>query len=525
MRTANNKLYKLFQTEDAARVALVEMNKEFNLTQISKNLGVGKDTVTEWFKRLHIGVNQNTFKNSLTGRKLKKEPDKSITKEYLSDLYFNQHKTQEEIAKLTGLAKWTIQNLFREHDIEPRKTKNRTVSQNDDKKINDKGWLYEQHITQGRSMENISQELHTSASCIKNKLSKFKIPQNRSFGNSIWKVFADESSAIQTLQEWNQTMSLSDIAESLTMSVAAISLWFKKYNIIPKIHYTSKEQREMFDWIKTIDDTVAYNDRQFLSGTEIDVFVPEKKFGIELNGVWHHSTYRSSNKNRHKNKTDKMNALGGRLFQIYDFEWNQKQDIVKSILLNSLDYTKTKELYARQLEIAELTQAELDEFLNKNHIQGTCTSSVRLGLVDQNKEVWAVMSFTPSRFDRNVEWELTRFCNKINTRIAGGASKLLENFKRLYQPTSIVSYADKRISNGSLYLKLLFVQDKEIDPGFHYVLSQNTKFLIKNNQNSKKIFKKFIPTYDDTKSNEENGIYKIYDCGKLKYIWTKQELI
>ena len=51
-------------------------------------------------------------------------------------------------------------------------------------------------------------------------------------------------------------------------------------------------------------------------------------------------------------------------------------------------------------------------------------------------------------------WTLNRFCNKLNTRVVGGASKLLHHFIKKYNPSSIVSYSHNDISNGNLYKKL-----------------------------------------------------------------------
>ena len=54
------------------------------------------------------------------------------------------------------------------------------------------------------------------------------------------------------------------------------------------------------------------------------------------------------------------------------------------------------------------------------------------------------------------KYELIRFCNKINTNVIGGASKLFKYFIKNYNPNEIISYADKRWSNGMLYNILNF---------------------------------------------------------------------
>ncbi|MBR4315953.1 MAG: hypothetical protein IKP65_03150, partial [Alphaproteobacteria bacterium] len=51
---------------------------------------------------------------------------------------------------------------------------------------------------------------------------------------------------------------------------------------------------------------------------------------------------------------------------------------------------------------------------------------------------------------KNYDYELIRFASKIGYQVIGGASKLLSYFRKQYKG-SIISYADRRYSNGKLY--------------------------------------------------------------------------
>ena len=57
-----------------------------------------------------------------------------------------------------------------------------------------------------------------------------------------------------------------------------------------------------------------------------------------------------------------------------------------------------------------------------------------------------LMTFGKYRFDRKHEWELVRFCSKLNTKVIGGAGRLLRRFEEDYKPVSPVSYADRQWS-------------------------------------------------------------------------------
>ena len=70
---------------------------------------------------------------------------------------------------------------------------------------------------------------------------------------------------------------------------------------------------------------------------------------------------------------------------------------------------------------------------------------MRLGLYF-NDELLSLMTFGKSRFSKNTEWELLRFCNKLGYHIPGAAGKLLKYFEKNWHPMSLISYADRRWS-------------------------------------------------------------------------------
>lgn len=78
------------------------------------------------------------------------------------------------------------------------------------------------------------------------------------------------------------------------------------------------------------------------------------------------------------------------------------------------------------------------------------------------------MTFGKCRFDKKHEWEMLRFCCKLGHHVIGGAGKLLKHFERQYAPKSIVSYADRRWSQGKLYEALGFKLDHASAPNYWY---------------------------------------------------------
>ena len=119
----------------------------------------------------------------------------------------------------------------------------------------------------------------------------------------------------------------------------------------------------------------------------------------------------------------------------------------------------------------------------------------------------------------NSGYNLSRFCNKINTNVVGGASKLLSYFIKLYKPSRIVSYADKDWSIGSLYYTLGFENIGGNGPDY--------KYIVDNKRVHKSRYKKSNLKIQDTDITEAQatrrlGISRIYDCGKIKFEYKKR---
>ena len=73
------------------------------------------------------------------------------------------------------------------------------------------------------------------------------------------------------------------------------------------------------------------------------------------------------------------------------------------------------------------------------------------------------MTFSKPRFNKNYDYELLRLCSKKFTNIVGGASKLFKYFISKYKG-SIISYTNRRFSNGNIYRQLGFSELKNSKP-------------------------------------------------------------
>ena len=284
---------------------------------------------------------------------------------------------------------------------------------------------------------------------------------------------------------------------------------------------SSRGENEVLEFIRTMHPFARHRWINYGTG-ELDIFAKEMNIGIEYNGVWwHNELYRSSN--FHKECTEKWLKQGVNVYHIWEDDWQDKQEIIKSRLQNI--FGKSKKIYARKCELKKISSTESKTFLERNHIQGNVNASYRYGLFYDN-ELVQVMTFGRSRgMLRNrgeTAYELLRFATELNTAIIGGASRLFKAFIQEVKPEEIVSYCDRSWSpdhKNTVYHKLGFLLEKITTPNFWYVIN-GRRFNRMNFQKHK------LNISENEKGKTEHEImlsrkhYRIYDAGNFKFRWT-----
>lgn len=255
---------------------------------------------------------------------------------------------------------------------------------------------------------------------------------------------------------------------------------------------------------------------------ELDIYIPEKKIAIEINGLyWHNELFVDNN--YHLNKTIECNKRGIRLIHIFEDEWLYKKEIVLSIIKNSLGLSE-RTIYGRKCSIKEVSSKIAKDFFEKNHIQGNVNSKIRLGLF-YNDELVSLMSFSRGRIfmgGKYDEWELNRYSNTLNTNVIGGADKLLQYFIKNYQPEKIVSYSDIRLFDGKMYEKIGFLKISQTKPNYWYI-NQDIRYHRFRYNKSILIKEGYDKNLTEREIMFNRKIYRIYDCGNIRweYVFTK----
>lgn len=301
----------------------------------------------------------------------------------------------------------------------------------------------------------------------------------------------------------------------------------------------SMMESEVSDFIKSLipDVNMQMRNKRIIAPKELDIYLPDYKMAIECNPTYTHNStvppYSDNNEvlplHYHQQKSDLCKKNGIFLFHIFGYEWANKRSVMKSMLANLLGVTARK-IYARDTYVDVVSYKEATAFLNANHRQGYMTSKIRLGLrVKGTDELVSLMTFNKPRkgigkkSNDDLEWELGRFCNALNTNVVGGASKLFKYFTRHYEYSKIISFSDVAHTKGNLYDILGFTAVSESSPGYVWVNLFTDMYLTRTacqKNNLRKLFND--PAIDIENKTEamimaEHGFVQVFDCGVIRW--------
>jgi len=156
-------------------------------------------------------------------------------------------------------------------------------------------------------------------------------------------------------------------------------------------------------------------------------------------------------------------------------------------------------------------------FYEENHLQGFINSKINIGLFYENKFI-SCLSFGKSRYNKQYDWEINRFANKLNVSVIGGFAKMLKYFENNYSG-SIITYSDRRYFDGSIYRNNGFEELEVSQPNYFYTDKRRRYSRI---QYQKHKLEEQLNVYDSNLTEWENmqlnGYDRIWDCGNYRFI-------
>jgi hypothetical protein len=290
--------------------------------------------------------------------------------------------------------------------------------------------------------------------------------------------------------------------------------------------FVSKPEVELYEFLTQLGLTVEQTNRKVLGkGKELDLYLPEKKFGVEFNGLyWHDENHKP--RNYHHDKFIAAQNAGIQLLQVWEDDWRDRKPAILRALAHKLGVTEklaelypelgavTSKVFARKTQVVALSTEQARGFLHTHHVQGFASGGYYLGLQDENEQVRAVLVL---RKERNDVLNIVRYAT--SGTVVGGFTKLLKYAERTYRPDSFITFADHTISNGGLYENNGFQVDAYLPPDYMYVVKGERKhkfgYRLKRFRNDSELL--WNESLTEKELAQLNNLPRIWDAGKTRY--------
>jgi len=315
--------------------------------------------------------------------------------------------------------------------------------------------------------------------------------------------------------------SAADISNDLKVHYTTVIDYCRKHEFrIRKHSKYSVEERQISQYLNELGIDHETNDRSVLKNLEFDILIRDKHIAIEMNGVrWHAYDPNFKNPeglkledpNRHLQKSKLAADLGIFLIHVTDLEWNNKREIIKSLLKDNLGLSK--KINAVNYNIKNISKEIAQQFLETNHIQGSSNSSIQLGLY-LNNELYMVLTAYKSNIGDN-SIIVDRICAKLDIDIMNGPEHLI-NYLTQNINYKIFIHCDIQKSNGSEFNQIGLNLTAISNP--NYFWTDMKRIISKEEATSTEFIKKL--KYFDPMLNEEQNMWnnkyaRYHDCGNF----------
>jgi len=306
--------------------------------------------------------------------------------------------------------------------------------------------------------------------------------------------------------------SLTQISTEIGVDGTTVGNYCKKHNISILFFQQSFPEKQLSEFLKEYNIQVLTNVRNIISPYELDIYLPEYGLAIEYCGLYWHSD-KIRDKNYHQKKYILCREKNIRLLTIFEDEWLEKKELVKTKILSILKKDPTPSIFARQCKVKQIDTKTKKQFLTNYHIQGNGRSSINYGLFFDEKLV-SVMSLIEKR---DHTFELNRFAS--SNPVVGGFSKLLSYFCKYHRYTNIYTFADLRWSEGNLYKMTGFEHVHVVPPTYEYFKTKKRfhRSLFMKKHLNKRLGGNFDPKKTEFINTDNSGYFRIWNCGLVKF--------
>ena len=237
---------------------------------------------------------------------------------------------QETVGKRKELGNWRENPIYKR--VKPLKEVGKAISNALKKSWEKKSQEEIDNIVSKRKV-TLKNTYNNKSIDEKIRLMKIRHPYQE-INEEAYRILLDKDRFLEKIKSLEYP-SYANLSNDMGVSTGSISYYINLYDLKDYILYSKSHfEQNIYDWIKTIyKKEIIHSERSILDGSEIDLYIPEFKLGLEFNGVYYHSI-KFKDEFYHQNKSIKCYDKGINLIHIYENEWVDNQDNIKSYILS-----------------------------------------------------------------------------------------------------------------------------------------------------------------------------------------------
>lgn len=241
-------------------------------------------------------------------------------------------------------------------------------------------------------------------------------------------------------QLWDSGMRMEDIAKVLKCKDDTVRIALIRAGKRKKRDRTSQPERALHAFLDRHKIPYEKHNRKHIYPKELDIYIPDHRLAIEVNGLYWHSEDIAVKDTRHLEKFTQCRESGIRLLQFTDQDVINRLPLIESMLAVRLGIAE--KIMARKCSVTEISTRIANQFYQQWHYQGATTNSAKsMALIYQN-EVVALLSYRQTKDETIID----RYACKPFTTVIGGFTKLESRLSG-----KLVTFSLGLISDGSLY--------------------------------------------------------------------------
>jgi len=437
--------------------------------------------------------------------------------ELLEELYVGQRMKASEVASSMGCHVSTVERNLRKMGW-TRGASERKIPTAASEMLSSKDRLLDLYVTRRLPAGEIASEFGVSYQTVRRALQRFGIALRDAGDSKLPEGALDVLEDREEMEAMYLDVGIMGASHRLGVNRQTISNYLAKHGIA--VEKGSEGERLIADHLAE-KFVVERNTRSIIPPLELDIFIPEKMFAVEFNGLYWHSEAQVG-REYHKTKYDRCRDGGIRLVQIWEDDWANNPSLILRMLDHKLGVSDSERIHARQCSVVEVAHAAASRFYGQYHIQGATSASVHVGLESKDGQLVALCSFLNTS---GADYDLVRFATSCT--IPGALSKILKWFRENLEWTSIKTFADLALSDGDIYMKIGFKLDKTIPPDYRYVVGgvRQHKFLYRKSRFESDDSLFYDASMTEAELAKSNGLARIYDVGKLRFLMRNENCL